>query len=149
MTDIEHETDIEKLRARAIELYLAVEALQKRVAELTARLEAATSPAEIAELKTALANASSQLAQQNKKLFGKGSERRTPPPGTKPDAPKKPQTGHGPTPQPGLEVVPTEHKLDLPDQTCPECGGVPGVNYYSGSGGVSVAQQRGARRDSR
>lgn len=123
MTDIEHETDIEKLRARAIELYLANEALQKLVAELTARLQVATDPAEVAKLKTALANASSQLLQQNKKLFGKGSERRTPPPGAKPDAPKKPQTGHGPTPQPGLDVVPTEHKLDLPDQICLECGG--------------------------
>ena len=34
MTDIEQETDIERLRARAIALYLENEALQRRLAEV-------------------------------------------------------------------------------------------------------------------
>ena len=121
MTDIEHETDIEKLRARAIELYLENEALQRRLAELIDRLGNATDPAEAAALRTEIAELKAQREKQAKKLFGKSSERRTPPPGAGPDAPKKPQTGHGPTPQPNLDVVTQVHKLD--DTTCPECGG--------------------------
>jgi transposase len=121
MTDIEHETDIEKLRARAIELYLENEALQRRLAELIDRLGNATDPAEAAALRTEIAELKAQREKQAKKLFGKSSERRTPPPGAGPDAPKKPQTGHGPTPQPNLDVVTEVHKLD--DTTCPECGG--------------------------
>ena len=121
MTDIEHETDIEKLRARAIELYLENEALQQRLAELIERLSRATDPAEVAELRSEIAKLKAKREKQAKKLFGKGSERRTPPPGAKPDGPKKDQTGHGPTPQPDLDVVPQVHKLD--DTTCPECGG--------------------------
>ncbi len=121
MTDIEHETDIEKLRARAIELYLENEALQQRLAELIERLSRATDPAEAAALRSEIAKLKAQREKQAKKLFGKGSERRTPPPGVKQDGPKKDQTGHGPTPQPDLDVVPQVHKLD--DTTCPECGG--------------------------
>ena len=49
-----------------------------------------------------------------------GSERR--PRGNKPDKAKKPQKGHGPTPQPKLPVEPVEHDLDDPDKVCPTCG---------------------------
>ena len=121
MTDIEHETDIEKLRARAIALYLENEALLQRLAELSERLSRATDPTEAAALKAEIAKLKGQREKQAKMLFGKGSERRTPPPGAKPDGPKKDQTGHGPTPQPGLDAVDIEHKLD--DTTCPACGG--------------------------
>ena len=123
MTDIEHETDIEQLRALAIALYLENERLTARVTELAERLAQATDPAEVAALRAELAEAKAKLAQHAKKQFGKGSERRTPPPGSKPDKPKKPQTGHGPTPQPDLERRETEHSLDPGDDTCPKCGG--------------------------
>lgn len=123
MTDIEHETDIEKLRARAIELYLENERLAARVAELAERLAQAKTPAEVGALQAELAEAKARLALHVKKQFGKGSERRTPPPGSKPETPKKPQTGHGPTPQPDLERRETEHALDPADVVCPKCGG--------------------------
>lgn len=121
MTDIEHETDIEKLRARAIELFLENEALQQRLAELIERLSHATDPAQAAALRAEIAVLKAQREKQANKLFGKSSERRTPPPGAKSDAPRKPQTGHGPTPQPNLDVITQVHTLD--DTTCPECGG--------------------------
>lgn len=105
MTDIENETDIERLRVRAIELYLQHEAKGSEVAQLRQELE---------RLKE-------QLAARVKRQHGKSSERRTPP--TKPERPKKPQTGHGPTPQPALPEVTVDHALDVPDQTCPKCGG--------------------------
>lgn len=50
-----------------------------------------------------------------------GSERR---PRNKPElGPKKPQKGHGPTPQPDLETVPETFDLDEADQVCPLCAG--------------------------
>ena len=85
MSEIENETDIERLRARAIELYLERDAKGTEVAALRQELE---------RLKE-------QLAARVKKQHGKSSERRTPPP--EPEKPKKPQTGHGPTPQPALD----------------------------------------------
>lgn len=125
MTDIEHETDIEKLRARAIELYLENEALQQRLAELLARLEQATDPVEVEALRTEIAKLKAQREKQAKREFDNKTERRTPPPGAKPDTPKAPQTGHGPTPQPNLDVVVEVHKLD--DTECPKCGGQMGA----------------------
>lgn len=121
MTDIEHETDIEKLRARAKELYLENEALHLRLAQLLDRLGEATDPVEAAALRTEIAALRAQRERMAKRQFGRSSERRTPPPDTKPDASKKRQTGHGPTPQPDLDVVTQEHKLD--DTSCPVCGG--------------------------
>lgn len=123
MTDIEHETDIERLRALAIALYLENEQLAAKVVELAERLAQATNPTEVATLRAELAEAKARLALHAKKQFGKGSERRTPPPDSKPEAPKKPQTGHGPTPQPGLERRESEYSLDPGDETCPQCGG--------------------------
>ncbi len=105
MSEIENESDIERLRARAIELYLERDAKGTEVAALRQELE---------RLKE-------QLAARVKKQHGKSSERRTPPP--EPEKPKKPQTGHGPTPQPALDEKVVDHALDAADQTCPACGG--------------------------
>ena len=68
-----------------------------------------------------LATLNEQLGEQSSKnpLAGNSERRR-------PDAPtskKKPQTGHGPTEQPKLEVVEEILELDEPDQICPKCGG--------------------------
>jgi transposase len=122
MTDLEHETDIERLRARAIELYLENERLAARVAELAERLAQASEPTEVATLRAELAEAKAKLAQHAKKQFGRSSERRTPPPPAPKPEPKA-QTGHGPTPQPDLERRPVEHSLDAADKVCPKCGG--------------------------
>ena len=62
-----------------------------------------------------------QLARRNRKLFGYSSEKRLR--STKVDEETEPQRGHGPREQPELPIVEQIHKLDVPDQTCPQCGG--------------------------
>ena len=62
-----------------------------------------------------------QLARRNQKLFGDSSEKRRR--SAKADEEAEPQRGHGPREQPELPIVEEIHKLDVPDQTCPQCGG--------------------------
>ena len=77
----------------------------------------------MAALRAELVKLRAQRDEHAKRIFGKRSERRTPPPGAKPQEPKKPQTGHGPTPQPALDEVEDVHTLDEADKACPKCGG--------------------------
>ncbi len=53
--------------------------------------------------------------------YAYGSERR--PRAKKPEVPRAPQTGHGPTPQPQLPIEVVEHELDEADRVCTSCGG--------------------------
>ena len=97
--------------------------LGKQVARLERELAEAKGMSE-AELQRRLAFLEQQLAQMQKKVFGLSSERTTRDPNTrgKVDEPK-PVTGHGPTDQPELLVVPVVHDLDEADKSCPQCGG--------------------------
>jgi transposase len=75
-----------------------------------------------AELALRLEQLEQQLAQRNQALFGDSSEKRGA--SAKPKAEPRPkQTGHGPREQPELPIVEEVHKLDVPDQACPKCGG--------------------------
>ncbi len=123
MVDLTREKDAETLRSaamllerenrRLIEKNLA---LQARVAELEGKAPA--------DLQQRLALLEEQLAQRNRKLFGKSSERRD---GGEPksETPSEPeaQKGHGPRAQPKLPLVETPHELDAPDRMCRACGG--------------------------
>ncbi len=61
------------------------------------------------------------LAQRERKIFGPSSEKR---PRTRtPASERKPQTGHGPTPQPLLPVVEKLLELPIAEQVCPTCDG--------------------------
>jgi transposase len=42
---------------------------------------------------------------------------------TKDPAPKQPQKGHGPRPQPQLAMLDVPHEMDAADQICKSCGG--------------------------
>jgi len=66
-----------------------------------------------------------QLAQLQRMVFGKSSERR--PQEAEPEvaAPTKPRKGHGPTEQPRLPVVEVQHALKVEElSTCEQCEGV-------------------------
>jgi hypothetical protein len=62
-----------------------------------------------------------ELDELNGDKFGATSERRGRKDGKAPKRDKKPQTGHGPTPQPDLPRDLQLHLLDEPDQICPKC----------------------------
>lgn len=63
--------------------------------------------------------------QQNQKLFGDSSERRSTTDSKPANEPKSndAQPGHGPTEQPELPIIVQLHDLDEPDRICPKCGG--------------------------
>jgi len=77
------------------------------------------------ELQLKLAELERQLANANKARFGRSTEKRKPKKTKKEgeDAAEPTQTGHGPTPQPGLAFEEEIHLLDEADKMCPQCGG--------------------------
>ena len=105
--DLKTEKDIEQLRRIAIVLEAQVLLLLKQLAELR---KAAGREDEL-QLTLDLLNT----------LQERALEIQVPPDVRK--KPKKPQTGHGPTPQPDLPVVIEIVELDEPDKTCPSCAG--------------------------
>lgn len=121
------ETQASEVRAAHDELRVKVEAQDKligvlmaRVASLTRRLAAARSRPEQLSLELELKAVQRQLDELNREKFGSKSERR----GRKVDPPKperKPQVGHGPTPQPKLPRQTQLHLLDEADCVCPRC----------------------------
>lgn len=122
MIDLTHESNTDLLRAAA----LLLERENRRLIEKNLELQA-----KIAELKglspkdlqQRLALLEQQLAQRNKKLFGRSSERRGKEDAATPETTAPKQTGHGPREQPKLPVVETTHELDAPDKVCNACGG--------------------------
>lgn len=94
--------------------------LMKRVTSLTRRLATARSRPEQLALEFELRAVQRQLDELNREKFGSKSERRGRK-GDKPKKVKKPQTGHGPTPQPDLPRLPQLHLLDEADRVCPNC----------------------------
>lgn len=66
-----------------------------------------------------------QLAQLQRIVFGKSSERRPQEAEAEVAAPAKPRKGHGPTEQPRLPVVEVQHALKVEElSTCEQCEGV-------------------------
>lgn len=120
MIDIATESDIERLRKVALLMAAENDQLHKRLAELTAELAEARGTHRAAELEAELRKLQSRLAERSRMLFGPRSERR---PGEEPKPPRKPQKGHGPTPQPKLEERVVEHTFEGEDTRCTRCGG--------------------------
>lgn len=119
--NLAHETDVERLRQAALLLEAENGRLTSKVLELTRQL--ATARGENAlELQMQLAELEAQLAKRNHMLFGTSSEQRHPKrSGGRPE--RTPRPGHGPKPQPNLELVEKVHRLDAADQVCNSCGG--------------------------
>jgi len=123
VVQIEHETDIERLRQVALLQHAELTRLHARLAALTTALAAARGDAATTTLQLELQLLQEQLAAKTRALFGPTSERRPrdeagDTPGTRPAA-----RGHGPRPQPTLPLVEVVHTLDDADQQCLQCGG--------------------------
>lgn len=119
--DLQRENDVERLRQAALLLESENQRLVAKVLELTRQLSTARGE-EAHVLQLRLEELEQQLAKRNHMLFGTSSEQRHG--GAKrerADRPRRP--GHGPKPQPQLEVVEKKHELDAPDQVCNSCGG--------------------------
>jgi transposase len=121
---IERERDVEALRRMALVLVRENQKLVARIVELQKELAKATGE-DKAQLELKLAALEKELAATTAALNTDGkpkSERRGHDGGTD-ESKKKPQKGHGPKPQPTLEVQPRLYELDSADRTCPSCGG--------------------------
>lgn len=119
--NLERENDVERLRQAALLLEAENQRLVAKVLELTRQL--ATARGENAlELQMRIAELEQQLARRNHLLFGTSSEQRHQGRGDKKQE-RKPRPGHGPKPQPKLELVEELHLLDVADQVCNSCGG--------------------------
>ena len=95
--------------------------LHARLSVLTQKLAQLQGTSESGALQLELLRLSEQLAALQHKMYGPSSEQRPhPAPTTEPEA-KKPQTGHGPTPQPALPHVEQRHEISESERTCPLC----------------------------
>src|SRR5262245_34964811 len=103
MIRLDQENDITILRQAALELERENQRLIAKIVELTRELERLKGK-DPGPLRRQIEKLEQQLAQRNQRLFGDSSERRTT--GEDPkrgeEAPKPPQKGHGPRPQPKL-----------------------------------------------
>ena len=116
---LDRETDIDILRQKAMLLQRENELLHARLAQLADALDKARG-GEQQTLALEIESLKERLAQQNRALFGKSSEKQKHA-AAKPE--RAPQPGHGPTPQPKLPVVEKIHELDEADKVCTACGG--------------------------
>lgn len=117
---VSNETNVELLRKKAVVLEAENVRLSRKVSELLREvlsLKGMAAKQIDLNLPALLAQASGGASTQ---LTKPGSERRAKDQGSRPE--KKPQTGHGPTPQPQLPVIAEEHDLDEADKICPQCG---------------------------
>lgn len=125
--DIDNEQDIERLREVAKLQQRELQKLTDRLAELTQQLAEACGQ-EAADLQEEIDNLQNELDKHRTARFGQSSERRGRPEEHEESAETRdeddePQSGHGPTPQPELEIVEETHELAEADQVCPDCGG--------------------------
>src|SRR5205085_1595243 len=115
------ENDVERLRQAALLLEAENQRLVAKVSELTRQLATARGE-DAAALQLRIAELEQQLAKRNHLLFGPSSEQR--PGQQKAESQERaPRPGHGPKPQPQLEIVAKVHLLDVADQVCTSCGG--------------------------
>jgi transposase len=120
---IETETDIERLRQVALLQRAELDRLYARLAQLTEELARARGEDAIAALQLELTAIQEQLAARTRALFSPSSEKRPRPGDRTREAGPAPRTGHGPRAQLELPQVEVVHTLDVPDRTCPKCGG--------------------------
>jgi transposase len=121
---LQDETDPNILRQAALLLEKENQRLVQKILELTRELVALKGGG-AEHVKRRIADLERQLAKRNQMLFGDTSEKREGDGPKEPVAepPKPPQKGHGPKPQPKLEVVEVIHEHDAADRMCPSCGG--------------------------
>jgi transposase len=123
VVQIEHETDIERLRQVALLQHAELTRRHQRLAALTTALAIARGDDTTTSLQLERQILQEQLAAKTRALFAPTSERR-PRDGTgADDAPRPAPRGHGPRPQPTLPLVEIVHTLDAADLPCPQCGG--------------------------
>jgi transposase len=119
--DIQREKDVERLRQAALLLEAENQRLVAKVVELTRQLATVRGEDAVA-LQLRISELEQQLAKRNHLLFGTSSEQRVP--GQKSGKNGRiSRPGHGPKPQPQLQLVEKVHRLDVPDQICNSCGG--------------------------
>jgi len=117
---LEDEKNIEQLRRKALVLAQENERLSKKTLELL-RENLSLKGMSAEQLQNALGLLDDELNRTKEETARSPStERRG---GAAAPGEKKPQVGHGPTPQPNLAVETVEHDLDEADQQCPSCGG--------------------------
>lgn len=117
---LEDEKNIEQLRRKALVLAQENQRLSKKTLELL-RENLALKGMSADQLQDALGLLDDELNRTKEDApRSPSTERRGT--GAAPGE-KKPQVGHGPTPQPNLPVEPVVHDLDEADQKCPSCGG--------------------------
>jgi transposase len=125
--DLATESRPDVLRQVALLQQREIDKLQRRLAELVRALAAAQGRDAGAVLQLELEALRTQLAQMQRKLFGRSAEQRpaaeppAPPDGPAPSPPAR--RGHGPRPQPTLPLVEVVHTLDQADRACTACGG--------------------------
>lgn len=115
--DFASERSVTFLRAAAQALHDENVRLRAEIVELRSRL---------GEQETASAEENAALRhlldKREQELFGRSSERRAP--ATKREKPpRKPQRGHGPHEQTGIETETVKHELPEDQRTCKQCGG--------------------------
>lgn len=123
MADVSKERDPETLRKMAQLLELENSILHEKLQEMAAEIACLKGEQQPEQLALQIRDLQERLDTANRMLFGDSSERR---PSDKTPAEKKPQTGHGPTPQPDLPVrlVPVGIDDDDPARECRSCGGL-------------------------
>lgn len=119
MLDIAHEKDIERLRQVALVQKSQLEHLIEMLARKCAELEKLKgSEGELQLLLKLLEEAQKEAAEIDRATGRDGGKAGNGASGTR----REPQTGHGPTDQPGLSRVPLLCELDDGDRACPKCG---------------------------
>jgi hypothetical protein len=76
------------------------------------------------QLQHEIARQAEQLAKLRRKVFGESMERRPSPEPPGGESGKKPQRGHGPTPQMKLPTREVHHRLADNERECPACKGM-------------------------
>jgi len=123
--DIRSERDLETVRQVAILLLAENQRLHKRLQDMAAEVDRLRGTPQGLQLELELQNLEELLAQREKALFGRSSEKRPRTDAQDTAQPEKPpaRKGHGPTPQPRLPVVEQSHALPETERTCSVCGG--------------------------
>jgi len=137
VVDLDRVSDLELLRTVAKVQEAEIRRLSKQLLLVTKELAAAKKE-DSAAIQERLSILEKELQEVQERAYGHQSERR--PRSDKPTKEKKPQTGHGPTPQPDLLTVTELHVLDQPDRACPSCGGElkPWLDQFEDSEEVDV-----------
>lgn len=140
MPNVATERNPETLRKMAQLLEIENSILHERIQEMSAELSTLKGEQPPEQLVLEIKVLQEKLDKANHMLFGDSSERR---PREGASAKKKPQTGHGPTPQPDLPVRDVSVGLAENDRECRSCGGtldeIPGMT--EDSEGVSFVRR--------